>query len=329
MPNFPFVEMVADRARNDALGPVTLNQLQENILAVDELARVEHTAAGGHNALEVPWILGRIADGSPPTGTLFDTSFGGSSFARPVTGRYTLDAAAGVIGTGADGGTLYSAMANVCDNGIETKPHTVTVEAVSATSFAFRVRALSSALGAGDTWADVNRNIDVGLHSLPQDASASLLSSHLEKQRRDFLTEAATDWNAIVQNQGRVRKAALQEHTAAGAHNINRIAKAVAWVRWTGAAYELTLSQGVASVSLSSTGVATLTMSDNFTALTTMACFPEVQPATTTELAITNGRAFNTGAGTSTFRFYTYTFDGANWARADRSFFVAMFGVIA
>jgi hypothetical protein len=54
-----------------------------------------------------------------------------------------------------------------------------------------------------------------------------------------------------------------------------------------------------------------------------------VQPATPNELCVINGAGFGTGAGTSKFRFYIYAFDGTNWARADRTFSAAMFGVTA
>ena len=175
----------------------------------------------------------------------------------------------------------------------------------------------------------MNRDIDIGVHALQQDAQASTLAAHLQKQRREFLTEQATDWSALVGNQGKTRKNALLEHTSSGAHLLNRIAKAVAWVRWDGAAYQLDASSRVSSVSRPAAGVIELVMADNFSATTTMACFPEVQPSLATELVITNGRGFATGAGTSAFRFYTYAYSGGNWAVADRSFFVSMFGVIA
>lgn len=329
MPTFPYVEQTSGIVRGAPLGPQTVNQLHANIEALDGVARLEHFATGGHNALEVPWILGHMADGSPPTGYLFDTAFGGGTLARPATGAYTVNAVAGVIGSDLGGNLLYSAMANVADSAIESKPHTITVEAVSSTSFKFRVRELSSALGAGNAWADVNRNIDVGVHSTAQDADATLISSYVLKQRREYLTQAATDWNSIVGNQGIVRKAALVEHTSAGLHSANRIAKAVAWTRWTGAAQVLDADDGCASISRISQGVVEIVMDGNFSAATTMACFPEVQPSTTSEMVIINGRGFATGAGTSAFRFYIYAYSGGNWARADRSFFAAMFGVTA
>jgi hypothetical protein len=149
------------------------------------------------------------------------------------------------------------------------------------------------------------------------------------KRRRDWLTEAATDWSALAQNQGIIRKASLLEHTAAGAHNVNRIAKAVGFFTYAPTAYTRVWADGVASVSRVSLGVIDVFMDGNFTSLNTMACFPEVQPATPNELCVINGAGFGTGAGTSKFRFYIYAFDGTNWARADRTFSAAMFGVTA
>jgi len=332
MPTFPFTTMAPARARRNPLGPTTLNQLNVNVGALDDIARVEHFNDGGHNALEIPWLLGHMDDAATPTGYLFDTTYAGTTLGRPATGAYTSSIVSGVVSTAEDGVTLQAAnMANVADSAIETKPHTITSEAVSATSWKWRVRSLSSALGGGNTWADVNRDIDVGLHCLPQDQDASLLASYSLKQRRSWLTEEAVDWNAVVGNQGIVRKASLVEHTSTGRHSANRIAKAVAWVRWTGAAFVIDASERVASVSNpgGATGVVELVMSDNFSATTTMACFPEVQPATVNEIAIVNGRGFATGAGTSAFRFYIYAFDGVNWDYANRSFFVAMYGAIA
>lgn len=329
MPSFPYVAQSNTIVRGDPLGPARLNQAHVNIAAIDEIARVEHFADGRHNVLEVPFVLGHMVDGSPPVGHLFDTAFGGGTLARPATGRYTASVVAGVISTDPSSNLMASVMANVADASIETKPHTITAEYVSATSMQFRVRELSSALGAGNAWADVNRTIDIGIHATPQAIQASTLTSRLLKQRRDFLTEAATDWNSLVGNQGIVRKAALLEHTSAGLHNASRIAKGVAWVRWTGAAYTLMLEEGVASVSRPGVGVIQVIMDGNFTSTNTMACFPEAQPATLGELVVVNGRGFATGAGASAFRFYTYAYSGGNWTAADRTIFASMFGVVA
>lgn len=316
------------RVRKDPLGHATLNQLHQNIAALDEVARVEHLSDGQHNATEIPWVLGHVVDGSPPTGYLFDTAFGGGTLARPATGSYTVNAVGGVV-EDEDGTPLYSAMANVAGTAIEAKPHTITVEAVSTTSLKLRIRELSSALGAGNTWVDANRNFDFGLHSLAEDGSSSLLLPSTLLTREDYLTDEATSWNALVANHGTVRGASLLEHTSAGEHNVNRIAKGVVWVKLqSGPTYTTTFSEGVSSVTRLSTGVVEVLMSDTYAATTDMACFPEVQPGTLDDLCIINGRGFASGAGTSAFRFYIYAYSGGNWARADRSFFAAMFGAL-
>lgn len=327
MPVFPYVPVIPARIRKDPLGPITVNQLQDNIAAVDALARVEHFADGQHNALEVPWVLGHIDDGATPTGYLFDPAYGGNTLARPATGAYTVSVVSGVVQSDVNSNLRYSAMANVADSAIESKPHTISVEAVSDTSFKFRVRELSSALGSGNSWADVNRDIDVGLHADQQPADLTTLFPHTLLRRNQYLTQQATNWNALVQNQGLAYAAATLEHTSAGAHNVNRIAKAVAWVKWDGANYSLDLEDGVFSVTKSSTGVVELIMDGNFPSTNTMACFPEIQPATTEQLCIINGRGFATGLGTSAFRFYLYGYSGGNWGRVDQSFFAAMYGV--
>lgn len=329
MPLFPYVQQGSSFARRDPLGPSTVNQAHENIRAIDVLAAVEHLSDGTHNAPEIPWVLGHLEDGSPPTGYLFNTGYGGGTLARPATGEYTVSVVSGVMPVGLDGSTLLSSiMANVSREQIANVPHTITAEVVSATSLKFRVRSLTSALGAGNTWADTNGHIDVGLHSLAVGYDGSLLLPYELKQRRSFLTEEATDWNALVQNQGIIRNAALAEHASDGTHNVDRIAKAVAWVDWDGASYSLAVSEGVSSISRISTGIVQLTLQVDFTSQTSAACFPEVQPSLTSELAVINGRCNNSGVGTTTFIVYIYAYDGTNWNRADRSFFIPMFGTV-
>lgn len=316
-------------ARKDPLGPTTVNQLQVNAEQIDEIARAEHFNDGQHNSQEIPWVLGHMVDGSPPTGYLFDTAYGGGTLARPGTGEYTLSVVSGVIPTDIDSNTRSVILANVCGSGIESRPHVITAETVSATSVKLRVEWLSVGLGAGDTWAAVNRDVDVAVHAPAQTHDESLLSSYLLKRRRNFLTQEATDWSALVQNQGVIRKAALVEHTSAGLHNVNRIAKAVGLFGYSPTTYSRTWTEGVTSVSRVSQGVIDVFTDGNFSSLNTMACFPEVQSSTPAELCIINGVGFATGAGTSKFRFYIYAFDGTNWGRADRTFSAVMFGVTA
>lgn len=329
MPSFPYVDPPAPPARKYPLGAARLNRQHSNIEAIDDAWRIEHFADGQHNTLEIPWLLGHIDDGATPTGYLLDTAFGGGTLTRPATGEYTSNVVSGIIPTDDDGNLVAAVLGSVADSAIETKPHTITYELVSATSVKFRIRYLSSALGAGNTWADVNRDFDFALHAPAQPMDASSLISRTVKVRGNYLTQAATDWNALVQNQGKVRALSLLEHTEAGLHSLNRIAKAACLVSYSPTTYTLGTESGVASVSRISLGVIDVVLDANFTSTNTMACFPDVQPATPNELVIINGRGFNTGAGTSAFRFYIYAYDGTNWDRADRSFSAVMFGVVA
>lgn len=331
-----YVEQLANKVRADPLGPVTLNQAQVNIEAINEQVLHEHFADGQHNALEVPWIVGHIDNST--TGYLFNTTFGGGSIARPATGRVTLSAAAGVIGSidtpNADASPAASVIANVSDSAIATYPHVVEAEMVSDTSIELRTRYMTSTLGvAGNAWSAVAVAVDVAVHAQKQPNDVSTLGSHLLKVRRDFLTEQATDWNALVQNQGTVRKMLSLEHvpdetltTFAGDHLVDRIAKASGlFVPTTGPSFGAIVSKGVGSVSRISAGVVEVTLSEyTFSSANLAACFASAQPTDENELVIINGRA----TSTSKFRFYIYVYSVAEgkWDRGDRAFYASMFG---
>jgi hypothetical protein len=316
--------------RKDPLGPATLNQLHANISdCIDPLVRREHFSDGQHNALEIPWVLGHVDSGT--TGYLFDTAYGGGTIARPAAGRATISVISGVIGNIYAPGSVFTPAASVIANpsgtDIDSTPQLVEVEVVSATSIEVRLWRMTSALGSpGNTWSLHTEGFDVAVHSLKQPVEASLLGSHLTKVRRDFLTEQATDWNALVSNQGVVRKAIMLEHASTGAHLVDRVAKAQGWFRpAAGPSYSILTSHGVASVSRISAGVVEVTL-DGLTLSSTSlaACFPQVQPASADELVIIAGRAHST----TTFRFYLYVYSVAEnkWTRDDRPFFAAMFG---
>lgn len=303
-------------ARKDPLGPVRVNQLDSNTRWADDLQRVEHLANGEHNALEIPWVLGHV-DGT--TGYLFDTTFGGGTIANPATGAFTVNVASGVLTLPA-----ASVIANVSDSAIESKPHTITWEGVSDTSIKVRIRELSSALGAGNTWADVNRNFDIAIHAPAQSPEASLLNAFTPKVRRNFLTEAATDWNALAKNTALAWNAARLEHDADGAHNLNRIAKAVWWGRPSaGPSFSTILETGIKNLTYVGTGIVELVTDATWASANNhVAVFCEAQPASGSELVIVNARCFKA----TRIRLYTYVFAGTNWTRADRSLFCAVFG---
>lgn len=324
----PYVNQPATKVRTNPLGPVTLNQAQANIEAIDALVLREHLSDGQHNALEVPWIVGHITSGT--TGYLFDTAYGGGTIARPATGRVTINAEFGVIGenVGSNGALVPAAsiIANVNDADIANVPHIVEAELVSTTSIELRTRKMTSTLGTpGHSWGDHVSSVHVAVHAQTKARSASLLSSYALKARRDFLTQDATDWNALAKNQGIVRKELSREHTSTGAHNVNRIAKASGWFRPTaGPSFAITVSSGVASVARISVGVVEVSLSSAFASTDLAACFAQAQPVSADELVVVNGRCTTT----TKFRFYIYSFSVSEnkWMRDDRPFTAVFFG---
>lgn len=325
-----FIDQSPARIRKNPLGPVTVNQAHANIEQVDRLALSEHFSDGQHNAQEVPWVLGH-ADGAT-TGYLFDSAYGGT-LARPATGELTVSVASGVIASASGlGGADFpaaSVLANVSDPAIATYPHQVDVEVVSATSIKLRTRYMSSTLGSpGNSWASVAAEADVAIHAQAQPQDASLLASHTVKVRRDFLTEAATDWNALVENQGIVRAAMMREHEFNGVHAADRIAKASGWFKpIAGPGYSVLLGNNIKGVSRISAGVIEVEHDFTFASTNLAACFPQAQPSTENELVIVNGRCTTT----TKFRFYIYVYSVSEnkWTRDDRSFFAALFGRLA
>lgn len=327
MPNF-IEHLTTGVIRKNPLGPATLNQLQQNVKTVDALSRGEHFADGRHNAKEIPWVLGHVNTGT--TGFLFDTAFGGGTITRPATGDVALNVASGVIGDGVDWtGALTPAacvLANPSDSAVATYPHLATAEIVSATSIKVRTRYMTSTLGSpGNSWSDVVVAVDVAVHAQKQPHEATELATATQKVRRDFLTEAPTDWNTLVRNQGGVRKLLMLEHEGDGEHSVNRVAKAVLWARPTsGPAFTITDSDGVLSVERLSVGVVRVKIDYTLSSTSLAACFPQAQPAAADELVIING--YCNATNEFTFYIYSYSVSEDKWARADRPFFASMFG---
>lgn len=326
-----YVDQPSDYVRKDPLGPVAVNQAQQNVEVIDGYTLHEHFEDGQHNAQEIPWVLGHVTSGT--TGYLFDTAYGGGSISRPATGECTVSVDSSVMGYAdtANGGSELAAsiIGNVSDSDIANTPHLITSEIVSTTSIKTRVRRLTSTLGSpGNAWESVARAFDVALHAQKQPIEESTLAPATLKRRRDFLTQAATDWNALVGNQAIVRRRMMLEHTSAGVHNVNRIARAVGWFKpAAGPSFSLTLGDGIDSVSRVSAGVVEVTLSSALSSTDLAACFCQAQPVDDDELVIINGRCTTV----SKFRFYIYGYSVSEnkWDRADRPFFASFFGTPA
>lgn len=316
---FPFVNMPA-RVRKDPLGPLTINQLADNAEALEQLSLREHNASGGHNALEIPRVMGRsIWGGASYTDYLYAESDFWTSNANSAVGQVDLT----IDSTGFTS-PYMPVIASCCDEDVLNKPWMVTTKVTSASSVSVYVSKLSSALGAGNTWAAADGSFSVALHSLPV-AYAPTLSTLARKQRRGFLTEGSTDWNRLVTKQGALRYAATQKHTTAGEHNDVLISREYGHVTYDSGGVRYGKTAGdISNVNRVSQGVCDVTTSRTFTATTSMAAFVQDLPSSNIELWVVNYRATTT----TNIRVYLYQYDfvADTWARADGDFFISVFG---
>lgn len=324
MARFPFIDM-PQRVRKEPLGPVSLNQLKANVEALQSLMLYEHTDAGKHNALEVPRLAGCNTWSSPNYTHYYNGDYY-TSANNIAPGQVDLTLASG-------GFTLpyVTAIAACCDDDVVNKPWMVNVYIVSATSVSVYVSKLSSALGAGNTWAAADGAFSLALHSPAVAATPSLIAMS-NKQRRDWLTEESTDWNSLVGAQGQLRAKALAKHTSAGEHSDPLISKEYVHASFDGkpwgptpGATTYTIEAGnVSAVTYVSGGVAEITTTTTYSATTAMFAFPEIIPADETELYVINYRP----TATNKVRVYMYQYDftADTWARVNMDFFVSIHG---
>lgn len=322
----------ADVARGNGLGHSLLNRLDANSRFIDASARFEHRASGVHNALEVPFLLGKIAY---PNAYLFDSTWY-SSVSNPATGRYEITAQAALDllkGT--------SCLINVSDSAVSSKPHMAVWQPGGGSDThktPISIVELATALGTGssNSWAAQNRTFDFALHAQPVLEDPSGFASTRSFLRGDYLTTVANGWNSIVSNQELARKTLGLEHTANGDHNIGRIAKGILAAKpIAGPSMGLVYASGaLAQVNYVSTGWCGVSYSSTSlvaSSLNNMVAFVNAVPATPGEMVIAH--AIPTSVTGIQFAVFTYVFNqnsaveytGNKWLRADRAFTIEVF----
>lgn len=315
MPNVPFTTLTP-RVRKDPLGPIALNALRGNsYVYLPRLAGAEHDTDGTHNAWEIPRTVGGVNyGGSYSAGATFNSRL--SSLASGSTGVVTLTLAANQF-------TMPRMLAQVSPRADgDVRPCIATAEMVSSTSVVVRLKKLSVALGVGNTWAAYDGTFSVALHGEGILTSAPLAATKQWYQQQ-VLTDGDTDWNAIVQNLGTLRKRALVEHGTNGAHVANVVARDVGWCDLSGTTY--TLAQGTPlGVSRVSAGVVDVTMKFTYGSTATMLAFPSVQATSNTQLWVINPIP----QSTTVCRFHIFLFDAGaeTWDHADAPFAFAVYG---
>lgn len=311
---------IQTKLRNDPLGPGGLAQLAENLRWVRDLAAAEHiVGTGEHNAWQVPRRLVNINSAGS---TISPSNSDVLTVSNPATGRYALTFAVDRFSS------EIRPQLNVDHDAVITKPCLVGYQVLSARSIEVHTKQLSSALGAGNTWADTNMSFSVALHSDPL-PRGSFTADALGHARGETLTEVSTDWDATVQAHGDMRVMLAAAHTEAGAHDVFEVAKHYARVNFnpTGSTYELGDASSGMSVARLGAGIAEVSFPQATAPLAAFVCPDYLRTyggGSPEDLLVMHAK----GVATTRFEVYIYEYDqtGNTWDRADADFFIAVHG---
>lgn len=317
----PSYSPLPTKVRKDPLGHITLNTMSRNTQLLDQLARVEHAADGEHNSLMIARTGGRLAYSGSYTCVPWNGYPTLETGHNPATGTVIITLQAGKFS--APGLML---MASVADAEVANKPHIVGANfADDGSTVTLYAKYLSSALGAGNTWAALNTTIDFAVLSSPFDGGASGLFAVRQFQRYDGL-DADDGWNPLIDNIARVRSRLRAEHNADGDHTDVKIARALVLAKYDGASFDITDNENVLSATQLGTGVTEVVLREALSDIRAFASpeYSRDNGGSAGSLWVTNCRA----TGSDTIEVYSYLYDaGADtWALADNDFFLAVHG---
>lgn len=326
------------RIRKDPFGPAGFARLLIDRPHWNELAFAqEHIlqngtsvgTAGEHNAPEIPREVGSIEAVVGPAYTAHNFRYATGASYSGTTGNLTLNLSSLPYST------IYDMALQVqsCSEAGINKPCLVQYILSSTSSIALYQQTLTSALGAGNTWAAENAHCCVAVHG-PPIGNGGAFAMPGGKQSGETLTdEPSFDINAGIQFDANLRNSFLVEHTAAGLHSSREVAQAWAsiGVRSGGGAFDI-LDTGTRNrctgTSRPGVGICELTFLNPWVL--------DAQPFVSTDFQRLNGgteidvynsvtpRSFIT---TTTIRVYMYKYTAGSpgsWARADTDFFVAI-----
>lgn len=232
------------RIRKDPLGSAGYNQLTQRFRWVENMFSKEHLlqtgddvgTAGEHNAIEIPREVGSVYFTAGPTGAVE-----GFRYATGAT-----RSAAGTIQLALNPDPYPSMdsialqVTNCSENGA-SKPAITHATIVSTSRIDFFSQYLTSAIGAGNTWAVDDANLCVAVHGPPL-LGGGRSTPGTSKIRGNWLTEDAADINATIEADTLLREKFLDDgigdsHTTAGAHACREVARTWAEVSFNGAAF--------------------------------------------------------------------------------------------
>ena len=333
----PFIQMAA-AAWKQPFGPARFGTWLQNLAWIRGGIERQHLASTGeHNALEVPRVARRITwTSGTSTYALANSSSDITAVTRVAAGHIRLTLAASRFT--AD----LRCQVNIAGSGTESKPWLWRVEVTSATQLEVYLHQLSSALGAGNTWAAADTDFDIAIHSAPLTptnwASAPVGAGTrfpVGVSRRQTLAapgygSGAQSYNEALFHLANTRKQFLVEHNSDGSHNTRQVARHFVQGRFrTAGTYDIIDELGVNTFTLSeaAAGQVTVTLS---AALTT-AVSPFVCPDWTRQdstvgssgnLTIIHAKVDSTTQ--TTLWMYRYNRTANTWARGRADFWLVL-----
>lgn len=333
----PFVPMQA-AAYKDPWGPARFGTWLQNLAWLRNGFSRQHLASTGeHNALEVPRVCRRITWTSGTlTYALANASSDITAVTRVAAGHIRLTLAASRFTTD------MRCQVNVAGPGTEAKPWVWRVEVTSATQLEVYLHQLSSALGAGNTWAAADTDFDIAIHSAPLAATdwavapvgagtrfPTLLSRRQTLAAKEY-GSTAQPFNEALFHLANARKQFLVEHNTDGSHNTRQVARHFVQGRFKSAGlYDIIDQLGVNTFTLAeaAAGQVTVTLS----AALTSGISPFVCPDWTRQdstvgssgnLTIIHAKVDSTTQ--TTLWMYRYDRTANTWARGRADFWLVI-----
>lgn len=313
-------------------GPQRANTWLQNIAWLRGGFERQHLpSTGEHNAMEVPRVCRRITFTGPSTYALADASSDITGLTRVAAGHVRLTLAASRFTTD------MRVQINIGGAGTEAKPWLHRVEVTSATQLEVYLHTLSSALGAGNTWAAGDTDFDIAIHSSPLAQTSWDVSPYGGQSfpvgfaRGQTLGApafgSASDYNDAIWQTAFHRQQFLIEHDTDGLHNTRQVARHFVQGRYKSVGlYDIIDQLGPYTISLTepSAGQVTVTFSS---ALTGTGISPFICPDWTRQdstvgssgaIAIIHAKVDSTT--TTTLWMYRYDRVANTWARARSDF---------
>jgi hypothetical protein len=325
-------------AYTNPFGPQRVDTWLQNLAWLRSGFERQHLpSTGEHNAFEVPRVCRRI-NLAGIVYSLADASSDITAITRVAAGhvRFTLAASRFT--------TDMRVQINIAGSGSESKPWLHRVEVTSATQIEVYLHQLSSALGAGNTWAAADIAFDIAIHSSPLAQTAWAASPYggqafpLGFARGQTLGapvtafSEASDYNDVLWQAANVSKQFLAEHstdgtTNNGLHNTRQVARHFVQGRFrTAGTYDIIDQLGPIAITLAepSAGQVTVTFAS---ALTGTGISPFICPDWTRQdatvgssgaLAVIHAKVDSTTQ--TTLWMYRYDRVANTWSRARSDF---------